>query len=470
MGSGFIQLVAKGNEDNIFNKNPHITFFKIYYRRHTNFFINNIEILSNTINKNNSVNFVIPKNGDLLSKSFLCFNFDDYYFELFKDYDNLYTTLTTNILNYYDTYDVRVNSFNINKITKIETLKLSYYYTNKIFMTLMITNNTDNVIDYIKKMNNIKLEVDENNLFYNINLNYNFYSFIINKNDDIKISDNTNKNDYFLDLYTNSINFKNIDFIRIDFINYNLSFKITNNNDNNFYYTILDYFKYNLQISETTSIKINERDFYISLDYQNIINIYKNFINLVLNKNQDSNVEIITNKKKSLKFTLDIKKLSEFFLNINSNTYNYYNITINSSYYDIRIYSLKNSLFFGNLENSEFNESLIQNESNLINIFNLCNTKNFSTNVYINLLISLVCDQNLSIQEYLKVTSNNNFQLSNSFLQYNNKIDQFDKKILDILINQDILFLIIILLKFYYLKIKIKYILIKLLHQLLQKK
>ena len=44
MGVGFIQLVTTGHEYNIFNKEPQITFFKIYYRRHTNFYINNYEI------------------------------------------------------------------------------------------------------------------------------------------------------------------------------------------------------------------------------------------------------------------------------------------------------------------------------------------------------------------------------------------------------------------------------------------
>ena len=49
MGSGYIQLLAVGSEVDIFNYNPNISFFKIYYRRHTNFFLNNMEINGNAI-------------------------------------------------------------------------------------------------------------------------------------------------------------------------------------------------------------------------------------------------------------------------------------------------------------------------------------------------------------------------------------------------------------------------------------
>ena len=72
MPSGFIQLLAKGNESEFLNDNPHISFFKCYYRRHTPFFINNQEIYSNFETKNKSLlSFPIPKSGDMLSKSYL---------------------------------------------------------------------------------------------------------------------------------------------------------------------------------------------------------------------------------------------------------------------------------------------------------------------------------------------------------------------------------------------------------------
>ena len=91
MGSGYIQLIAVGSEINIFNYNPNISFFKIYYRRHTNFYINNMEINGNNIQytnlprlTNNSISIDVPKNGDLFSKSYLNLTVDEHYFELFK--------------------------------------------------------------------------------------------------------------------------------------------------------------------------------------------------------------------------------------------------------------------------------------------------------------------------------------------------------------------------------------------------
>ena len=52
MGMGFIQLLTVGSEVNIFNYNPNISYFKTYFRRHTNFFLNNFEIQENNIEIN----------------------------------------------------------------------------------------------------------------------------------------------------------------------------------------------------------------------------------------------------------------------------------------------------------------------------------------------------------------------------------------------------------------------------------
>ena len=41
MGGGLLQLVATGQQDIYLTGNPQITFFKIVYRRHTNFSILN---------------------------------------------------------------------------------------------------------------------------------------------------------------------------------------------------------------------------------------------------------------------------------------------------------------------------------------------------------------------------------------------------------------------------------------------
>ena len=45
MGGGLIQLVAYGAQDMYLTGNPQITFFKVVYRRHTNFAIESIKQL-----------------------------------------------------------------------------------------------------------------------------------------------------------------------------------------------------------------------------------------------------------------------------------------------------------------------------------------------------------------------------------------------------------------------------------------
>ena len=74
MPGGFLQLLTAGKESEYLNNTPNISFFKSYFRRHTNFFINNLEIFGNYYEKTEVNTFLIPKSGDLLSKGFLKFN------------------------------------------------------------------------------------------------------------------------------------------------------------------------------------------------------------------------------------------------------------------------------------------------------------------------------------------------------------------------------------------------------------
>jgi hypothetical protein len=67
MGGGLMQLVAYGSQDIYLTGNPQITFFKVVYRRHTNFSIEPIQQTFNGIaNWGRSVTATISRNGDLL--------------------------------------------------------------------------------------------------------------------------------------------------------------------------------------------------------------------------------------------------------------------------------------------------------------------------------------------------------------------------------------------------------------------
>ena len=67
MGGGLMQLVAYGAQDIYLTGNPQITFFKVVYRRHTNFAMESIEqTLNGSADFGNRVTCTISRNGDLI--------------------------------------------------------------------------------------------------------------------------------------------------------------------------------------------------------------------------------------------------------------------------------------------------------------------------------------------------------------------------------------------------------------------
>jgi hypothetical protein len=72
MGGGLMQLVAYGAQDIYLTGNPQITFFKVVYRRHTNFSMESIQqTFSGTAGFGNSVTATISRNGDLVHRLYL---------------------------------------------------------------------------------------------------------------------------------------------------------------------------------------------------------------------------------------------------------------------------------------------------------------------------------------------------------------------------------------------------------------
>ena len=72
MGGGLMQLVAYGAQDIYLTGNPQITFFKVVYRRHTNFSVESIEQTFNgTAAFSKKVSATIARNGDLIHRVLL---------------------------------------------------------------------------------------------------------------------------------------------------------------------------------------------------------------------------------------------------------------------------------------------------------------------------------------------------------------------------------------------------------------
>ena len=72
MGGGLMQLVAYGAQDIYITGNPQITFFKIVYRRHTNFAMENIQqTFSGNAGFGSRTTATISRNGDLINSAYL---------------------------------------------------------------------------------------------------------------------------------------------------------------------------------------------------------------------------------------------------------------------------------------------------------------------------------------------------------------------------------------------------------------
>jgi hypothetical protein len=75
MGGGLLQLVAYGAQDIYLTGNPQMTFFKVVYRRHTNFAMEAIEqSYSGTVGVGNRISTTISRNGDLIGPIYLEMN------------------------------------------------------------------------------------------------------------------------------------------------------------------------------------------------------------------------------------------------------------------------------------------------------------------------------------------------------------------------------------------------------------
>ena len=78
MGGGLMQLVAYGAQDIYLTGDPQITFFKVVYRRHTNFSMETIEqtINGDSTTAGGSGTVTISRNGD--SATTTCWHCHDF--------------------------------------------------------------------------------------------------------------------------------------------------------------------------------------------------------------------------------------------------------------------------------------------------------------------------------------------------------------------------------------------------------
>jgi Major capsid protein N-terminus/Large eukaryotic DNA virus major capsid protein len=71
-GGGLLQLVAQGKQDVFLTGNPQISFFKMVYRRYTNFAVESQPMyFDGTANFGQRISCLIPRRGDLLGKIYI---------------------------------------------------------------------------------------------------------------------------------------------------------------------------------------------------------------------------------------------------------------------------------------------------------------------------------------------------------------------------------------------------------------
>lgn len=72
MAGGLLQIVTYGSQDLFLTGNPEITYFKVVYRRHTNFSSESVRVeFDDATGFGKTSNVVIPKIGDLIHKTYL---------------------------------------------------------------------------------------------------------------------------------------------------------------------------------------------------------------------------------------------------------------------------------------------------------------------------------------------------------------------------------------------------------------
>jgi len=317
MPSGFIQLLSVGAEYEYLNKNPHISFFKAIYRRYSNFYIRTVQLYNKEINNNKSVNinnhqtFIIPSSGDLMTNTFIKMSYNNNSYEILKYYVDQIDTKSFDIFSFYDNYNILTFKYSKTEIENLEIIKINYYDNNKNYFTIWTSNlikNKDLITNLIKFDENIQIQTDITNNYYNIYLLYNYFGFtsLVNPN-------NLLKNRIFYNII-DCINFEKIDYIRIDILPIN-SYKIYTNNKN-FFIEFNTIILNNYLSNNQTMIKIYDNNIYYKIISENK-SIYTEYINNSIKKvSKLLNIEIITNNKSSNKILISY---DDYIKNLNKN-------------------------------------------------------------------------------------------------------------------------------------------------------
>jgi hypothetical protein len=161
MAGGLMQLVSQGSQDIFLIGSPQITYFKILYRRHTNFSIeSSLQNFIGNPNFGEEITCFIEKSGDLLNRIYVEIvlpkidlvksenNWEKNYMELKQEFENIskYRNLVLNYLNanidVVRKLDIMINTNNISW-KEIEDIINNPFFLERLFYT------KQELIDYL---------------------------------------------------------------------------------------------------------------------------------------------------------------------------------------------------------------------------------------------------------------------------------------------------------------------------------
>jgi len=184
MTGGLLSILSYGSTDLFLTGAPQITFFKVVYRRHTNFSIESIEVGLNTnVNFNDEYEITIDRTGDLIGKTYLKIALPEVYFNRTE----LGLSLTENtspdieLSNYNKVYNFMLYNMNAYRASYKNQLVKNISTTK--FLTDISNNYIDqnqhkaldeynNLIDTYKNTNSYIYALLYNANIYNIYLKY----------------------------------------------------------------------------------------------------------------------------------------------------------------------------------------------------------------------------------------------------------------------------------------------------------
>ena len=163
MPGGLINIATYGSQDIFLTGTPEISFFKVIYRRNTNFSMESVRLkFDDTINFDKYTTLTFPKTGDLLHKSYLEIILPEIYFtrkidinkknelrDLYREYTANYDFIVDFMKINITAYNNAINYYNLENTTVNNMI----YQIDKEF-----TNATQEILDFNNIIQNLVLE------------------------------------------------------------------------------------------------------------------------------------------------------------------------------------------------------------------------------------------------------------------------------------------------------------------------